>query len=640
MSIWKTIPQHWRQLSITTKFISAFGLLLALIVLVAITSYITLTTVRRHLETTILTSAEIQRLTLEMNGEMEEAHRHERDFFLRYPAIGFLEARQIFVPQVKEHLTRAVTLRTELQRLISESEVSDALRASDVNLNLYLSTADRYAVSFDRAVVLVAQLATPKTGLEAQIRRRSALLLDILQTADDPNLVILYRQMQSFEKDYWLTRQRPLMQSAFNTAHLLQEAIEFIPTLEADQKTQALAHLENYLSTAEEILELDVAIRSKFNEFNLQTEAVDPISKELIFLANEEVKRARAQIEQASRVEMGVLVATTVAGLMLVGIIAWVLNSSITQNVLKLTQVAGELQAGDLKKRIQIDSGDELGQLADSFNAMAARINALVDNLEQRVAERTTDLVIVNEQLKQEIVERNRVEDQLKASLAEKEILVREIHHRVKNNLQSLIYLIDMQVEKIDDSQSLDTLNTLQGRIEAMSLVHQKLYQAGNLAQINFGDYLEDLAEHLLYALAGGRDIALHVEAQNLFIGVDVATPCGLIVNELVTNALKYAFPEELTINPPLSSKKEGGKHVSPSIENTREACEIRVGFQAWEDKYILTVADNGVGLPPDLDWRATKSLGLRLVNLWATHQLGGNLEVDTRSGTTFTIKV
>ncbi len=235
-----------------------------------------------------------------------------------------------------------------------------------------------------------------------------------------------------------------------------------------------------------------------------------------------------------------------------------------------------------------------------------------------------------------DITERKQAEEQIKAALAEKVVLLREIHHRVKNNLQSLIYLIDMQAETIQAPGTLHILSDLQGRARAMSMVHEKLYQAENLARINFGDYLQDLTAYLHHALAGGQQpITMLVDAvdrehpadkehpADVFIDVNIATPCGMIVNELVTNALKYAFPEET-----------GG-----GGEEEREGNEIRVEFGLQEGEYVLTVADNGVGLPPGLDWRATESLGLKLVNIWATYQLEGSLEVDTRNGTAFTIR-
>ena len=213
-----------------------------------------------------------------------------------------------------------------------------------------------------------------------------------------------------------------------------------------------------------------------------------------------------------------------------------------------------------------------------------------------------------------DITERVQAEEQIKAALAEKEVLLREVHHRVKNNLQALIYLIEMQAEVNKGEEVRHALKDLQGRVRAMGLVHEKLYQAKDLARIDFSEYLEDLTSYLLYALGAGRSIALNLNAAGIFININTAIPCGMIVTELVTNALKHAFPED----------REG---------------EIGVEFRLQQGEYVLTVSDNGVGLPPELAWRATDSLGLKLVNIWATYQLEGNIEVNTQNGTAFTIR-
>jgi len=421
----KAVSHRWRELSITTKFSLTFALLLALIVLVAITSYVALTVVHRQTDTAILTSTEIQRLVLEMEASLEEARRQERDFFRRYPSIGFSKARQMYAQQASKQISEVVALSAELQQLISVSDVSAALRKSDINLNLYLSEASRYATTFGEAVGLVAQLAAPETGLQAQLAQNLASLYVILRATDDPGLRALFHEMQSFEKEYAITRQRPLMQSAFNVAISLNKGIELTPTLEENQKTQALAYLDKYLAIAQEILRLDVAIRSKFNEFDLQAEAVDPISEELIALAGAEVERARDRIDRTSRSATVILVATAVLGLVLAAITANVLNNSITRNVIKLTRAAAKFRSdwetSEILKTpevglIQLNRADELGQLAGSFNAMAARINALVGSLEQKVAERTAELTRTNEQLQQEIVERKQAEEELQES--------------------------------------------------------------------------------------------------------------------------------------------------------------------------------------------------------------------------------
>jgi CHASE3 domain sensor protein len=236
MNRWKPVSQRWRELGITGKFTSAFVALLALIMLVALTGYLALTAVRRQTEAAIVTSMEVQRLVLEMDAVLQHARRLERDFFLRWPEIGFSEARETYAEGNREQIAEVVALSARLQELISGSDVSDALRKSDVNLRFYLSAADRYADTFNEAIELVAELAADETGAQARLAQNSELLHATLQLADNPALIVLYREMQSFEKDYLVTRQRPYMQSALNVGLSLREAVELTPGWDADQR--------------------------------------------------------------------------------------------------------------------------------------------------------------------------------------------------------------------------------------------------------------------------------------------------------------------------------------------------------------------------------------------------------------------
>lgn len=214
-----------------------------------------------------------------------------------------------------------------------------------------------------------------------------------------------------------------------------------------------------------------------------------------------------------------------------------------------------------------------------------------------------------------DISERKQAEQQIKAALEEKEVLLREVHHRVKNNLQAIIYLIDSETDQTRDPQVFQFLKELEERARTMALVYEQLYQSDNLAHIEMVQYLSDLGSNLVQAFGAGRDIPVAVEPGKIWLDVEIGMPCGLIVNELVTNALKHAFPQE--------------KH---------ERGEVRVALHKEDGRYTLRVSDNGVGLPPELRWREARSLGLRLVNLWATHQLGGTISVEGPPGTTFTV--
>ena len=213
-----------------------------------------------------------------------------------------------------------------------------------------------------------------------------------------------------------------------------------------------------------------------------------------------------------------------------------------------------------------------------------------------------------------DITERKRAEAKIHAALEEKETLLREVHHRVKNNLQVIIALIKMQARSIQDAGTTQFLKALEGQAHTMALVYEQLYQSKNLAQVNMAQYLGQLTANVLDTYGRRDAIQLHLDA-SLALDVAQATPCGLIVNELFSNILKYAFP--------------------PGFE---EIPTVNITLRQDGETYYLTVSDNGVGFPPGYDWRASQSMGLRLINLWVTHQLGGTLTINGKPGTTFAI--
>ncbi|MCU0292416.1 MAG: PAS domain S-box protein [Thermoanaerobaculaceae bacterium] len=214
----------------------------------------------------------------------------------------------------------------------------------------------------------------------------------------------------------------------------------------------------------------------------------------------------------------------------------------------------------------------------------------------------------------QDITERKQAEELNRASLREKELLLKEIHHRVKNNLQIIASLLNLQADQLPDDRGIDILTESQNRIRSMALVHEKLYRAESFSRILFGDYVEDLASYLVrsYRLGTG-EITLRLAAAEVFLGIDLAVPIALIVNELITNSIKHAFP--------------GGRGGTIAIELTRPAT----------GGYRFVVADDGIGFPVDLDFRSTRSLGLQIVCI-LVDQVGGTIELERTVGTRFTI--
>jgi two-component sensor histidine kinase len=219
------------------------------------------------------------------------------------------------------------------------------------------------------------------------------------------------------------------------------------------------------------------------------------------------------------------------------------------------------------------------------------------------------------EQAQQEIAERARAEEQVRASLQEKEVLLKEIHHRVKNNLQAVASLLYLQSKSVKDEEIREMFHESRSRIRSMALSHERLYQSQDLARVDFAEYARNLTHHLFRSYGVDPDvIKLKINAEDIFLGIDTAVPCGLIINELVSNSLKHAFPDGT-------------------------AGEVRIELRADHNGGLtLVVSDDGVGLPEDLEFRDAESLGLQLVNNLSVAQLGGTIELDRSGGTAFKI--
>ncbi|MHC9539314.1 MAG: histidine kinase dimerization/phosphoacceptor domain -containing protein [Vulcanimicrobiota bacterium] len=211
-----------------------------------------------------------------------------------------------------------------------------------------------------------------------------------------------------------------------------------------------------------------------------------------------------------------------------------------------------------------------------------------------------------------DITERRDAELQLKTSLKEKEILLKEIHHRVKNNMQIISSLLNLQAVQAKDPTLTELLQESKNRVRSMALIHEKLYRSTDLAHIDFSEYIRSLTESLFKTFRK-RGVSYSVESKDAYLDIDKAIPCGLILNELISNTLKHAFPDG----------KTGKVSISFSISDDRQA--------------VLSVSDNGIGFPPGLDCSSTSTLGIQLVND-LTSQLGGSVALSREKGAAFMI--
>ncbi len=331
-----------------------------------------------------------------------------------------------------------------------------------------------------------------------------------------------------------------------------------------------------------------INIDSNQNIFEYQDKNGDEVFASLVHIDNTPwviaiVRTKESILAPATRfleIISAIGVVLLVAGVFL----GWVMSKNITTPLSKLNSAVSEISKGDYHTLVNVDSNDELGKLAESFNIMAIKIRNSQSDLEKRIEE--------------------------------KEVLLKEIHHRVKNNLQVISSLINLQSNTIHDNKSLDIFRDSQNRIRSMALIHEKLYQSPNLMKINLEEYVNDLVDSLYSSYNLNPDIlSMNIQINNISFSIDKAISIGLIINELISNALKHAFTD--------NSVKKGEVQV---LVNKDES-----------NNYCLIVKDNGKGLPEGYDYYNPHTLGLRLVDS-LVKQLEGNLEIRNKVGTEFKI--
>ncbi|MBF0456689.1 MAG: response regulator [Nitrospirae bacterium] len=278
--------------------------------------------------------------------------------------------------------------------------------------------------------------------------------------------------------------------------------------------------------------------------------------------------------------------------------------SAFLRKPFNLYELLGIVTHSIALKKVELDLKAELIQR----EMMETELRLYRGHLEELVKTRTAEL-------QKEIVDRTNAEKLATRSLKDKEVLLREIHHRVKNNLQIVSSLLDLQSKYIKDPETLDMFKDSQNRLQTMALLHEKLYQSDNMAEIDFAKYLNNLLDHLYRSYCiDTSSILMNTDIEDATIGLDTAVPCGLIINELVSNSLKHAF-----------KNAEGGS--------------LSVSLHKLDDgRFKLTVSDTGVGLPDGIDLKNAKTLGLRLVNALVVEQLEGTLEFNSNNGASFWI--
>jgi two-component sensor histidine kinase len=300
------------------------------------------------------------------------------------------------------------------------------------------------------------------------------------------------------------------------------------------------------------------------------------------------------------------------------------------------------------KEKVALNNASEEGEFKDNPEVQALKLKSVlclplikqsklvgILYLENRLADliftseeaRMTELLASQAAISLEnarlVDEMKKAEEQIRATLAEKEVLLKEIHHRVKNNLQVISSLLRLESTHIKDKQGVEIFKESWNRVQSMAMIHEILYQSKDLGRIDFAEYTRNLAGNLLRSYAIYPDnVTLDIDVGDVFLGIDAAIPCGLIINELVSNCLKHAFPE---------GKK--GK-IRLAFRSDRD---LPMGNMKAGKELTLTVSDNGAGFPKDVDFQNVDTLGLQLV-ITLVKQLKGTIELDRSGGTEFKI--
>jgi len=446
------------------------------------------------------------------------------------------------------------------------------------------------------AIVKVADTMEITVALYASQLASHALLVAERSAPNDPSAEAASRHGPIEEHlkivEAGLDRQRLAAESLIRwataqgiTEVVQQETNQTLPTLDrlADEFAQHRRLQEQFVA----ILSEDVEQAEQFLNLKLCQHAethVLPLLAEYRQRAERELTGGVRTTERAMVVanqQRGVLLVAAAVSAVLMGLFV---SRSIGAPLHALQQAAAEVGKGRFDVRVAIRRRDEIGMLAAEVNQMAADLKATTVS-----------------------------KAQLLASLEEKELLLKEVHHRVKNNLQVISSLLNLQAQELSDPQTIRLLQESQGRVRSLALIHEQLYRSRDLSQIDFAAYVRELVEHLAQGMGrAATRINFRFDLEPVQLPLDLAIPCGMIVNELVSNALEHAFPE--------------GRLGA-----------VRIAFRGDAAGYELTVADDGVGLAEELLAGKPGTLGLKVVQA-LTRQIRGRLDLQPAAGAVFAI--
>lgn len=498
----------------------------------------------------------------------------------------------------------------------------------DISVNkktgLVLKTLTRYEEDFNQIVQYMTDQRLNRTRMDTAYQSLASNVLGSNQTSVLKPLFNLTHFLTSYRIDKRESEYQALL-------------------LVVDYLKSKLLHaklidnrMEGYVQNFKVLLIKDFELEQKIQAIN---ERFDLVSSQLMSLmenlskdAESKLREKFLQISESREKLNGIFLISTTISIIILLLIILIIARKIIYPIRSIAGVMKEVENKNIFSRFkyQGNKNDEIVQLGLSFNDMLDTIQAnnkallsYQNNLEKKIFElASSEKKLKNHREQLEITVQDRTSDLtvantlLKSSLNEKDSLLKEIHHRVKNNLQIISSLLRIQANQTNNIQAAALFKDSQDRITSMALIHEQLYQSKDLSNIDFGIYIRKLVDSLMHSYRQkSRKIRVDIESNSVFLVIDVAIPCGLIINELVSNSLKYAFP----------AAEEGLISITIRFDNKNEI--------------EMVIGDDGIGIPEDLDFRNTKTFGLQLITGLVGHQLAGEIEINRNVGTEFRIR-
>ncbi|MFW5730275.1 MAG: hypothetical protein ACOCV7_01390, partial [Desulfonatronovibrionaceae bacterium] len=256
-------------MALSTKLTLSMGCMLAMIMLVAATGFISTAIIKSRMEKVIIASTEIRRKAMEMEAGLQKTRQMERDFFLSWPRMGFDRAREKYVGRIKQEISSVIDSSRQLRELVKNTRVSNEPQNNIANIDFYLSAAENYSQAFEEAVELASRMSSEDTGAQFMMNESFNSLYSYLEKLNNKELIIYALEAENKGKEYQATKQRPYMQSSFNILTGLESSVRNSDNITSQNKEHIISMIDKYMENAREVLQINRDILSKFNEFDL-----------------------------------------------------------------------------------------------------------------------------------------------------------------------------------------------------------------------------------------------------------------------------------------------------------------------------------------------------------------------------------